>query len=389
MAARSHASSPAAPSNSTAAVGKSTTTSGSSATTPRWWCSTPPMTRTRSSRRSAAGNVVAVVCTHGHNDHVTVAAATRQGARRSGAAASRRRRAVANDAPRQATSARSTTARRCSVGGTELRALHTPGHSPGSVCWYAPDLGAVFSGDTLFQGGPGATGRSYSDFPTILESISEPAGQAARRHRRLHRPRRHHHRSATRSCTTTSGSAEAVSQSFRERACLCTTYRALWCNCARSPGTSERLKRYSGGAGSSILGTRLSAGLVVTWTLSVGQNGSFRRRSGLDANRRHTRSRATARHHARPVQQVGGRGEAYQGTVDKCVIEEELDNGSVHYTSCDSLLIQLLLERDASGDLEQARHVLTRFEEIVEPVPRPRQESRRPGSPDRRRAARR
>ena len=80
----------------------------------------------------------------------------------------------------------------------------------------------------------------------------------------------------------------------------------------------------------------------------------------------------------------------YQGTVDKCVIEEELDNGSVHYTSCGvSLLIQLLLERDASGDLEQARHVLTRFEEMVEPVPRPRQESRRPGSPDRRRAARR
>jgi glyoxylase-like metal-dependent hydrolase (beta-lactamase superfamily II) len=32
-------------------------------------------------------------------------------------------------------------------------------------------LGAVFSGDTLFRGGPGATGRSYSDFPTIIESI--------------------------------------------------------------------------------------------------------------------------------------------------------------------------------------------------------------------------
>ena len=63
------------------------------------------------------------------------------------------------------------------VGGTELRALHTPGHSPGSVCWYAPELGAVFSGDTLFSGGPGATGRSFSDFPTILESISERLGK--------------------------------------------------------------------------------------------------------------------------------------------------------------------------------------------------------------------
>ncbi len=63
------------------------------------------------------------------------------------------------------------------VGGTELRALHTPGHSPGSVCWHAPELNAVFSGDTLFHGGPGATGRSYSDFPTILESISGRLGK--------------------------------------------------------------------------------------------------------------------------------------------------------------------------------------------------------------------
>ena len=39
------------------------------------------------------------------------------------------------------------------------------------MCWHAPELNAVFSGDTLFQGGPGATGRSYSDFPTIIESI--------------------------------------------------------------------------------------------------------------------------------------------------------------------------------------------------------------------------
>jgi len=57
------------------------------------------------------------------------------------------------------------------VAGVELLALHTPGHSPGSTCFYAPALAAVFSGDTLFRGGPGATGRSYSDFPTIIESI--------------------------------------------------------------------------------------------------------------------------------------------------------------------------------------------------------------------------
>ncbi|MCC3297779.1 MBL fold metallo-hydrolase [Arthrobacter caoxuetaonis] len=57
------------------------------------------------------------------------------------------------------------------IAGVTLEALHTPGHSPGSVCFYAPELGTVFSGDTLFSGGPGATGRSYSDFDTIIESI--------------------------------------------------------------------------------------------------------------------------------------------------------------------------------------------------------------------------
>jgi glyoxylase-like metal-dependent hydrolase (beta-lactamase superfamily II) len=57
------------------------------------------------------------------------------------------------------------------VGGTTLRVLHTPGHAPGAVCLYAADLGCVFTGDTLFQGGPGATGRSYSDAGQIEASI--------------------------------------------------------------------------------------------------------------------------------------------------------------------------------------------------------------------------
>lgn len=59
------------------------------------------------------------------------------------------------------------------VAGTELEARHTPGHSPGSTVFYAPGLGAVFTGDTLFAGGPGATGRSFSDFPTIIDSIRD------------------------------------------------------------------------------------------------------------------------------------------------------------------------------------------------------------------------
>ncbi|PFG34074.1 MBL fold metallo-hydrolase [Sanguibacter antarcticus] len=57
------------------------------------------------------------------------------------------------------------------VAGSDLYVLHTPGHSPGSVSLFSPDLAAVFSGDTLFAGGPGATGRSFSDFPTIIVSI--------------------------------------------------------------------------------------------------------------------------------------------------------------------------------------------------------------------------
>ena len=53
----------------------------------------------------------------------------------------------------------------------DLRVVHTPGHSPGGCCFVLGQGGHVFSGDTLFCGGPGATGRSFSDFDTIVESI--------------------------------------------------------------------------------------------------------------------------------------------------------------------------------------------------------------------------
>lgn len=59
------------------------------------------------------------------------------------------------------------------TAGADLTVLHTPGHAPGAVCLYDPGLGAVFTGDTLFQGGPGATGRSYSHFPTIIDSVRD------------------------------------------------------------------------------------------------------------------------------------------------------------------------------------------------------------------------
>ncbi|SDS52999.1 Glyoxylase, beta-lactamase superfamily II [Nocardioides scoriae] len=57
------------------------------------------------------------------------------------------------------------------VAGAALKVIHTPGHAPGAVCLYVHDLGCVFTGDTLFQGGPGATGRSFSDADLIEHSI--------------------------------------------------------------------------------------------------------------------------------------------------------------------------------------------------------------------------
>ena len=54
-------------------------------------------------------------------------------------------------------------------GDCRLLVLHTPGHTPGSVCFLGP--GMAFTGDTLFPGGPGATMPPLGDFPTIVRSI--------------------------------------------------------------------------------------------------------------------------------------------------------------------------------------------------------------------------
>ena len=51
--------------------------------------------------------------------------------------------------------------------------IHTPGHSPGYCSFHDAAVDTVFTGDTLFCGGPGATGRSFSDEPTILRSIRD------------------------------------------------------------------------------------------------------------------------------------------------------------------------------------------------------------------------
>lgn len=55
--------------------------------------------------------------------------------------------------------------------GLELR--HTPGHTPGCIVIHVKGSHVLLSGDTLFAGGPGATGRKYSDFNTIIESLRQ------------------------------------------------------------------------------------------------------------------------------------------------------------------------------------------------------------------------
>jgi glyoxylase-like metal-dependent hydrolase (beta-lactamase superfamily II) len=118
-------------------------------------------------------NVKGIVLTHGHNDHINAAVALRD----------------AVDAPimlhefdrflwdvvypEHDFDAPIEPGRTLRVAGHELAILHTPGHSPGCCCFHDVATGVVVSGDTLFCGGPGATGRVYSDEPTILASIRD------------------------------------------------------------------------------------------------------------------------------------------------------------------------------------------------------------------------
>jgi len=121
--------------------------------------------------------VRAILCTHAHDDHVRVAPALRE-------------RVVAPillhpadrplwelthppDEQGHLWDVDLADGQEIEVAGTTLVALHTPGHAPGAVCFHAPDLGCVFTGDTLFEGGPGATGRSFSDADLIVASIRE------------------------------------------------------------------------------------------------------------------------------------------------------------------------------------------------------------------------
>ena len=59
------------------------------------------------------------------------------------------------------------------VGRLRMRTIATPGHTPGSMCFTVEGTPLLFSGDTLFPGGPGNTSFEHSDFPTIISSIED------------------------------------------------------------------------------------------------------------------------------------------------------------------------------------------------------------------------
>jgi glyoxylase-like metal-dependent hydrolase (beta-lactamase superfamily II) len=121
---------------------------------------------------SAVGDrrVVAVVCTHGHNDHVNAVVDL---VAETGATAWLHPddRVLWDQSQSGSPGGELADGQVFTVGDVEATVLHTPGHAPGACCLHVPALGVLFSGDTLFSGGPGATGRSFSDFPTIVESI--------------------------------------------------------------------------------------------------------------------------------------------------------------------------------------------------------------------------
>jgi glyoxylase-like metal-dependent hydrolase (beta-lactamase superfamily II) len=112
-----------------------------------------------------------VVCTHGHNDHINAAVEVAEATGAPIALHPEDRMLWDVVHPGRKPDIDLAHGDVLQMGSTLLQVWHTPGHSPGGVCLQVDEAGVVFTGDTLFQGGPGATGRSYSHFPTIIESL--------------------------------------------------------------------------------------------------------------------------------------------------------------------------------------------------------------------------
>ncbi len=109
-------------------------------------------------------DVRTVLETHGHWDHVQAVAAVRDAGYQVGVTAQDASMLPSYDYVLEDDSV-------VTVGRVRLRTIHTPGHTPGSMCFLVEGSPVLFSGDTLFPGGAGATKFPGGDFPQIIESI--------------------------------------------------------------------------------------------------------------------------------------------------------------------------------------------------------------------------
>jgi glyoxylase-like metal-dependent hydrolase (beta-lactamase superfamily II) len=110
--------------------------------------------------------VQAILTTHGHTDHIQ-AVDDVQEALRVPFFLHPADAAIAGRQPDEPLSH----GQEIAVGTLNLHVIHTPGHTPGSVCFAIEPV--IYSGDTLFPGGPGATRWDYSDFGQIMDSIEQ------------------------------------------------------------------------------------------------------------------------------------------------------------------------------------------------------------------------
>lgn len=115
--------------------------------------------------------LIMIACTHGHNDHINVAVELSEARHAPIAIHPDDTELWSQIYPGRFPDLALTDGQQVDFARHHLHVIHTPGHTPGGVCLYLDDQGVLFSGDTLFQGGPGATGRAFSDFPTIIDSI--------------------------------------------------------------------------------------------------------------------------------------------------------------------------------------------------------------------------
>ena len=117
--------------------------------------------------------VVAVICTHGHSDHVAAALEVAE-ADEAPVALHPRDRLLWRDAyPEGDAEIEMADGGIFEVADVQLEVIHAPGHTPGSVCLYCEDLGAVFTGHTLTAGGPVPHDGEFPDFARQLTAIGE------------------------------------------------------------------------------------------------------------------------------------------------------------------------------------------------------------------------